>query len=159
MPESKSRQLLGGVGVRAVIVVLALVLVAGAVYVFYFDAAALPGLRGDGLGGETAAEEAPIGDVSTDPALIEGAQVRVLNHYRDSYGIARVAGQAYNGTASDLQAIVIRLEIRDKRGGLQKTMEANIRDVAAGQTRSFDIEVGRFTGGFNAEAEVVGVVN
>ncbi len=144
---------------RAVIVVLALVLVAGAVYVFYFDAAALPGLGGGGLRGETAAEEAPIGDVNTDPALIESTQVRVFNLYRDSYGIARVAGEVRNGTARDLQAVVIQFEIRDKRGGLQKVMEANVRDVAAGQARSFDIEVGRFTGGFNAEAEVVGVVN
>ncbi len=137
---------------RAIIVVLALVLAAGAVYVLYFDTGEIPGLRN-----EVSAEE-PVGEVTTDPAAIEGAQVRVLNVYRDGYGIARVAGEVFNGTGRDCTAIVVRLEIRDKRGGLDKVMEATVRDVSAGQTRSFDIEVGRFSGGFTAEPEIAGVV-
>jgi len=123
---------------------------ATAFYFFYWESD-----RGDALKaritGDVAAQ-----NVSDEPEITGQLEVRVTRTYADSFGIARVAGEVVNSAEQDCQLAVIRIELLDRGNNLTKTMEANIRDIPAGQRRTFDIEVGMFRGAFRANTSVVG---
>ena len=131
-------------------VLVLLTFAATAFYFFYWESE-----RGDALRARIAGDAAAQ-NMSDDHEITGQLQVRVTRTYADSYRVARVAGDIVNNADEDCQLARIRFELLDRDNHLMKTMEANIRDIPAGQSRTFDIEVGVYRGSFKADAQVVG---
>ena len=134
---------------KALVVFVLLLAATTAFYFFYWESD-----RGDELRARIAGDVASQ-NLSDDPEVIGQLEVRVSRTYADSYGIARVSGEVVNSADQDCQLAVVRIELLDRGNNLTKTMDANIRDIAAGQRRTFDIEVGMYRGAFKANGSVV----
>lgn len=102
----------------------------------------------------TGADRTP--ELSTDPETLGVLQARVIRSYADAYKVARVYGEVANASQQECRMAAVELVIRDGSGNELKTMEINVRDIPAGGSRSFDVEIGLFDTGFAAEPAVTG---
>ena len=105
------------------------------------------------------ASEKPSGTSITKPNEVAAwALGFVAPPYEDDYGIIRTSGYVDNRGKQDISQANILISLYDAQGNRKEQINYAVKDIPAGQRRTFDTSAGTFQGPRSAQIKVVSVV-